>query len=164
MSPDEDLNYSDSEELAIDEQEEHADYVDDYNEDLRYGDHPAQKHKETIFSVFWKIIGLKDSTKVGNIDKFEIGRLDLSVRNCEYISLVGDVLNNDAVKNFYRSKGEIILATSLSKRGFFLDTMITQKRISLRGSSQNPTAQSEQPKQGGGFLGFGKPKPQGGQQ
>jgi len=58
--------------------------------------------------------------------------LDLSVRNCEYLAWLGTALHNESYNRFFMRKAEITLATSMSKKGWLPELVISQKKFSQR--------------------------------
>lgn len=110
---------------------------------------PTGKEKQTVFSFFKKIISLRDSSKVANVTKYELGAPSLTIRAWQDLALYCAVENLDIVANYCMAQNEIILATSLSKDGF-LDTLaVSQKREIARGPKPGggqPTTEEQQPK------------------
>lgn len=113
--------------------------VDEYEEDLSpeemaylqtqaqqeaIYDYPHPEEKASVFSIFKKIIKTRDTSKVGNLDKFEL----LSVRAAQHLSLFVETQGYDIVSDYFKKKAEVILATSLSKDAAFIQAVITQKR------------------------------------
>ena len=133
-----------------DDQEDYDDYSQDNMEDQQFGAYPGQVPRESIFTFFAKVLGLKDSSKVGNLDRRELGMLDLSVRNCEYLANLGSMLHNKSYNNFFMRKAEITLATSMSKKGWLPELVVSQKKFSQR--TVQPMALQPSKK---GFLGLG---------
>jgi hypothetical protein len=108
--------------------------------------------KDSIFTFFRHLLRLGNSSKVANLDKRELGMLDLSVRNNEYLSKLGDLLHNKSYQDFFRAKSEIILSTSMSKKGWLPELVVSQKKFTQR--MVQPVNKAAQQK--AGFLGFGK--------
>lgn len=140
----------DVEQSYIDNQQDYADYATEVQEEQQFGSYPNQVSRETIFTFFKHILGIKDSSKVGNLDKRELGMLDLSVRNCEYLAKLGGMLHNRAYNEFFMQKAEITLATSMSKKGWLPELVVSQKRYSQRSVQPMTTQQTSK-----GFLGMG---------
>jgi len=93
---------------------------------------PQPKHKDSIFSFFRHLLRLKDSSKVSNLDKRELGMLDFSVRSCQHLASLGRLMSNRAYEEFFTNKGEIIARTSMSKKGWLPELVVSQKRFSSR--------------------------------
>jgi len=134
----------------IDEQEDYQDYNQEGMEEQQFGSYPGQAPKESIFTFFAKVLGLSDSSKVANLDRRELGMLDLSVRNCEYLANLGGMLHNKSYNDFFMRKAEITLATSMSKKGWLPELVVSQKKFSQR--TVQPMALQPSKK---GFLGLG---------
>ena len=138
------------EQSYVDDQQDYADYSQESSDEQQFGSYPGAIPKDSIFTFFNNILGLKDSSKVANLDKRELGSLDLSVRNCEYLARVGFMLHNKAYGDFFMNKAEITLATSMSKKGWLPELVVSQKKFSQR--TVQPMALQPGKK---GFLGLG---------
>lgn len=88
-----------------------------------YADPPE---KESMFKFFRDIIKLKDSSKVGNLSKNEMGNLLLPVRNYLDIANFAETQGLNEVADYQRRKAEIVLSTSLSLKGFLAQLFVTQ--------------------------------------
>lgn len=135
------------EQAYVDEQQDYGDYIGEQQENQMFGSYPSERQKESIFSFFRHILGLSDSTKVANLDKRELGSLDLSVRNCEYLAKLGKLLHNKSFEEFFMNKAEIVLATSMSKKGWLPELVVSQKRFTQR--TVQPTATAPPPQKKG---------------
>ena len=60
------------------------------------------------------LITKDEFAKVANLDKRELGMLDLSVRNSEQLAGIGYMLHNKAYGDYFMRKAEITLAISFS--------------------------------------------------
>ncbi len=98
-----------------------------------YGDSTPQfSQKVDLFSLFWKLIKIKDSSKVGYLDKIELGQLDISVRDCQRIALLARTLGKNGFAKYFENMAEIILATSSSKEGFLPNLFVSQRKFSTK--------------------------------
>ena len=149
--------YSDVEQGFSDQEMDKMEHMDEMQEEQMFGNYPTPQSREGIFSFFRHILGIKDSSKVGNLDKWELGKLDLSVRNCEYLAKLGGTLHNKSFDQFFMQKAEITLATSMSKKGWLPELVVSQKRFSQR--SVQPVNMPSTQQKSGGFFKFGR-KPQ----
>jgi len=126
-------------------EEEYQDVVDEYQDqqDLtsdvqeaqleQYESYPTgSKPTETILTWFWKIVNLKDSTKVANLDNTELGPTQLSVRGLQRLALVCDELGEPNLGTYFGNEAEIVLATSMAKKGWLVEQSISQKKHSTR--------------------------------
>lgn len=114
-----------------------------------YDDTPNYSAKDDLYSLFWKVIKTKDSSKVANLDKYELGSLNISVRSCQEIAVLCELLGRIGIAQWLRNRGEVILATSSSKRGWFTELFVTAKKFSLRekkGFGSSEELQQNQPK------------------
>jgi len=132
--------------------EDYQDYQSKISEDNQFGSYPGEQQMSSLFSFFRHILGMKDSSKVANLDKQELGRYDLSVRSCQNLAHIAGALHNRSIKEWYISQAEITLATSMSKRGWLPELVVSQKRFS--GRAVTPIAPvGQQPKKS--FFNFG---------
>lgn len=120
-----------------------------------FGTYPDGAPKESIFTFFRHLLGIEDSSKVANLDKRELGMLDLSVRNSEHLAGLGFMLHNRSYGEFFMRKAEITLATSMSKKGWLPELVVSQKKFSQR--SVQPMSLQPAKK---GFLGLGGGRPE----
>ena len=107
-----------------------ADEMEDIMEELKIGDksygYPKPPSKESIFKFFRHILDLEDSSKVGNLDKAELGMPNIPVRAWQEIANYAEAENLDIVTAYLRSKGEVTLSTSMAKKGFLAQLFVTQ--------------------------------------
>jgi hypothetical protein len=85
---------------------------------------PKKEEKAGIFSFFQRVFKAKDTSKAGFVDEQEL----FSARTYQSAALYADEMNLKEVGKYLRNEGEIVLATSLSKTGFLIKAIITQKR------------------------------------
>lgn len=141
------------EQAQYDEHGDYNDYVAEGQEDQQFGSYPGAKAKDSIFTFFNNILRLKDSTKVSNLDKFELGKLDLSVRSCEYLAKLGYMLHNKSYGDWFMTKAEITLASSMSKKGWLPELVVSQKKFSQRTVQPMSVPAAAVPAKKGGFFG-----------
>ena len=132
------------------DQQDLAEYQQDMVDDQQFGSYPSAVPKDSIFTFFRHVLGITDSSKVANLDRRELGMLDLSVRNCEHLGNLGSMLHNRSYSEFFMSKAEITLATSMSKKGWLPELVVSQKKFTQR-NVQPMSLQSAKK----GFLGLG---------
>lgn len=130
------------------DQEDYAEQQDT-NEDNAWeqAQVPTQKRNESLFGLFQKVWKAEDSSKVANLDKYELGRLDFSVRDSQYLALLGTLLHHDKFATFFKSSGEILCKTSASKKGWFAELFISQKKFTQRAAAVSGVAGQAQQKQ-----------------
>ena len=138
------------EQSYMDEQQDYGEYQQEVQEEQQFGSYPSPVPRESIFTFFRHILGIADSSKVANLDKRELGSLDLSVRNSEHLAKLGYMLHNKSYGDYFMGKAEITLATSMSKKGWLAELVVSQKKYSQR--TVQPMALQPAKK---GFLGLG---------
>jgi len=152
-------NIEEVEQSYDDEHQDMMDYQHDMSQEQQFGEqfgnYPDAAPKESIFTFFRHILGIKDSSKVANLNKRELGMLDLSVRNSEHLAGVDYILHNKAYGDYFMRKAEITLATSMSKKGWLPELVVSQKKFTSR-NVQPMSLQSSKK----GFLGLGGGKPE----
>ena len=133
--------------------EEQQDRQQDVYEDMT----PQYGNKDDLYSLFWKVVKTNRSNKVGNLDGKELGMLNISVRDCQRISLLGFTLGHVQFARFFELMSEIILSTSASKKGWLAELFVSQRKFSSRvkGIPQQPRLglPQEPPKKKSGLFG-----------
>lgn len=115
----------------------------DWGEDLT----PAYEKKDDLFSLFWKMVNKEDSSKIANLSKQELGMLNLSVRDCQKIALLANILGHKGFAKFFLAQAEIISSTSLSKGGFLPQIVVTSRRVKAKDENRElPEALRQPPK------------------
>jgi hypothetical protein len=101
---------------------------------------PTAKKSQDLYSLFDKVRRTEDSTKVSNVDNKELGKLDITIRDAQKIALIANTFHHKRFASFFNALGEITLASSASKKGWFVELFVTNKRFSTKskGSSFNP--------------------------
>lgn len=115
-----------------DREEKQTDDQYDYQQGFYNPDYPAETKKDSQFMLFREIVKSKDSTKVSNLDKVDL----LNVRLFQDLALYCKGEGLEIVSNYLKNRGEVVLATAMSKKGFFLTTMVTQFRKVQRLASE----------------------------
>ena len=132
-------NLTDEEELlkeALEEQMAQEYFQEDVKQEAML---PSRLDKDSQYKFMRELLDTLDSTKVANLSPEEIGTQNLSVRGCMNVSLIADQLGLEEFKKYYIKKAEIINATSMSKKGKFLELVFTQIRKHISGSDQPRT-------------------------
>jgi len=124
----EDLREADAEDALAEQMELQA----DAQEEVYGTPAPSYEPKDDLYSLFWKVIKITDSSKVGNLDKAELGHLNISVRDCQKIALLALQLDHPDFAKFFIGQAEIILATSASKKGWLTELFVSQKKLKAR--------------------------------
>jgi hypothetical protein len=118
----------DVDDLVEDSVEQSNEAQEDYIED----NSPTYSKPDDLYSLFWKTIKIEDSSKVANLDKTELGMLDMSVRDCQRIALVSRTLGHKGFAMWMDSQAQIILRTSASKGGWLTELFVTAKRFASK--------------------------------
>ena len=104
--------------------------------------YPHQQVKDNFFLFLRDLIKSKKSDKFGNLSQDELGGLPMTVRGyqdvAKYLEFEGKY-NEDKtcldMSSYFNQLGEIELATSLSKKGFFLTNAVTTIKKTVSGST-----------------------------
>lgn len=133
--------YLDQEEM-VDQQDRLEEQGEDV-ENLEWADIPEKKKQDSLYTLFNKVWKSLDSSKVANLGKEELGKQPLmTVRDAQYLALLGDTLKHRKFASFFRTAGEITLKTSASKKGWFTELFVSQKKYTSRASSFGQTEPS----------------------
>lgn len=137
-----------------DQMEESADMQQDIMEDLS----PSPMRKDDLYSLFWKVIKIRDSSKVGHLSKEELGMLQISVRDLQRIRLLSYALGHKYFGDFWADQAEIILATSSSKDGWLPELFVSSKQTKTKSRrvGNNPQNLLNQPQQRKGLFKWGR--------
>ena len=87
---------------------------------------PTPEKKDSIFKFFKEILTHKETWKVGNLKDEEIGKLRLGVRAYLELSAYAEAEKMELVAEYFTSKANIVAAPTLGRKGFFLQTAVTQ--------------------------------------
>lgn len=134
------------EETYSDEEEWNDNFVEEQRdiwEDSMQGNYPSSRKPDSLFTLFKNVWKTNDSSKVGNLDKSELGDLGISVRDCQRIATISKLLHHKKFAKYFLNQGEIILSTSMSKKGWFVELFVTSKKFAHKGTTGN--LQNQQP-------------------
>lgn len=85
--------------------------------------------KQNAATFFTNVVKAKDTTKVGNLDKDELGTSKLPVRTYKELELFSrDIAGDDTWADYFKQMSEIQSSTSLSKEGFLMKLFVTSKK------------------------------------
>ena len=133
VAPDEVQDYLDQEDLS-DQQERMEEQSEDV-EAAEWADIPQRRKQESLYTLFQKVLKSPDSTKLANLNNTELGRQPLmTVRDAQYLALLGNTLKHRDFAKFFKNTGEITLSTSASKKGWQQELFISQKKSTQRAS------------------------------
>jgi len=95
------------------------------NQDLSKFDlgFPVPSEKEGMWPFFNKVLEKKDSSKTGNLDNKELEAVRIFMMAGNFAEVW-----ESGISDYIRDKAQIVLKTSDSKNGFFLQTAVTQKK------------------------------------
>jgi len=121
---------------ALEEELERLESVEG-TEKSSYGS-PSPEKKDNMFKFFREVLNLKESWKVGNLKDEEIGKSRLGVRAYLELARYAKAEELDLISEYFTDKADIVAAPTLGRKGFFLQTAVTQikKEQKLKESSQ----------------------------
>jgi len=131
----------DEQQEAYLDREDYQDHADSNEENYdesdvaSWGEVPMQKKPESLFNLFGKVWKAKDSSKVANLNAVELGGMNISARDAQYLNLLSHTFKHPVFGEFFRMQGEIGLATSASKKGWFTELFVSQKKLTTRHAS-----------------------------
>ena len=96
------------------------------------------KPREGLYALFNKVLTLPRSTKVGNVDKHELGDLGISVREGLRVALIGDTFGHPIFARFFSMQSNIVTDSSMAKKGWFTELFVTSKRFAERANTSSP--------------------------
>ena len=138
------------EEQTLEQLEEELEELESLSKDEKssYGS-PTPEKKDGIFKFFKEVLNFKESWKVGNLKDEEIGKSRLGVRSYLELAAYAKAEKQDLVSDYFTDKANIVAAPTLGRKGFFLQTAVTQikKEQKIKEPSQ---------KKKGLFFGGGK--------
>lgn len=117
------------------------------------------KPKEGLYALFNKVLNLPRTTKVGNVDKHELGDLGISVRESLRVALIGQTFNHAVFAKFFALQANIVTDTSMAKKGWFTELFVSQRRFTESAKQTTPVALPANNKSKWDSL-FGKKNPQ----
>jgi len=93
------------------------------------GTTPSPEEKQNIHTFLHSVARAKDTSKTGNLGMEELGNPTLPLRTYHELALFcNDVANMEYYADYFKKKGEILTATSLSKEAKLLNLAVLQKR------------------------------------
>lgn len=104
-------------------------------DDEQYLGYSESKPKEGLYALFDKVLNLPKSTKVGNVDKHELGDLGISIRESLRVALIGRTFGHPIFADFFANQSNIITDTSMAKRGWLAELFVTSKKFTEKAAS-----------------------------
>ena len=77
-------------------------------------------------------MNLPRTIRVGNVDKTELGFLGISIRECLRVSQLGVTFGHSKFAAHYLSLANITTESSMAKKGWFPELIVTNKRSAER--------------------------------
>lgn len=99
---------------------------------------PEPEKKESIYKFFREILTFKDAWKVGNLADQEIGKTALSVRSLLELSQYAEAEGLDLVSGYFRTRAELTSATTMGRKGFFPQIVVTNIKKEQKLSEPKP--------------------------
>lgn len=90
---------------------------------------PVPEEKHTVHSFLHKVATAEDTTKLGNLKEEEVGIPHLPLRTYKDLALFcNEIADMTYYGEYFRKKGEILTATSLSKEAMLLKLAVVTKK------------------------------------
>jgi len=124
----------------VDDMEDNADLA----ESVEWSEVPEKRKQESLYNLFQKVWKAPDSSKVANLTNVELGRPIINVRDAQYLALLAHTFKHPRFAQFFTNTAEITLSTSASKKGWFTELFVSQKKFTSRSVGS-----------GGGYSGSG---------
>lgn len=99
------------------------------------GTFPEVKEQQNLFQWFWRVVNLGEPhkiVKVGNLSMREIGEANISVRDAINLANLGKIFGHPIFGNYFADLAKTTAATSMAKKGWFMDLSISQRKIRER--------------------------------
>jgi len=85
--------------------------------------------RQNLHTFFTKVVMSERTTKVGNLDKDELGMSKLPLRTYLELGLFcQDIAGDKEFSEYFKDMGEIQTSSSLSKEGFLMKLAVTMKK------------------------------------
>lgn len=123
---DDDLNedLEEAQDIASDVQEAQLDSLE--------AGYPQMKKEDSLYTLFWKVVKARDSTKVANLNNTELGTPWMPVRGAKHLSLLSTVFHHQKLAGFFQLSAEDVNATSMSRAGWLGELFVSQKKFSSK--------------------------------
>jgi hypothetical protein len=138
---------TDEEFLEQEDYHEQQDNLEDQQEQvesMEWAEVPQRRKQDSLYTLFQKVWKAPDSSKVANLSLPELGRPLMSVRDAQYLDLLGTTFHHRKFAKFFKDSSEIILATSASKKGWFTELFVSQRKFTTRSVSGGAYGQDQQ--------------------
>lgn len=85
--------------------------------------------KPGVHAFLFNVATAKDTTKLGNLEKEEVGLPDNTLRSLQSLKVFArKVMDNETLADIFEHESEVVTATSLSKQALLVRLAVTQKR------------------------------------
>lgn len=129
-------------------------------QDVEWAEVPQRRKQDSLYDLFQRVWKAKNSSKVANLTILELGKPVMTVRDAQYLSLLATTFKHPRFAQFFQANSEITLATSASKKGWFTELFVSQKKFTTRSMTQDESAASSPNQKGKKWNIFGGKNPQ----
>jgi hypothetical protein len=119
------------------EQQDNLEEQQENVESVEWAEVPQRRKQDSLYTLFQKVWKTPDSSKVANLSAPELGRPIISVRDAQYLQLLGNTFKHPRFGLFFKTSGEIVLSTSASKKGWFTELFVSQRKFTTRSVSSS---------------------------
>jgi len=136
----------------IDEDEIIEEAEDEYEQgqdisDEQLDSYPTSKPETTAqYNWFWRVVRLDKPfrlAKVGNLTNPEIGEFGISMRDAMNLAHLGHLFRHHKFGNYFATRSKIISATSMARKGWFMDLSISQKKVRERAKGASSSGETK---------------------
>jgi hypothetical protein len=135
------------------QQQQYSDNQAEEQAEQEFLGYSEEKSHESVWVLINKGLSLPNTTRVGNVDKHELGDLGMNIRESQRVALIGDTFGHPIFARFFFEHSNITTGTSMAKKGWFMELGISSKRFSERsmgggnagGSGGGGAGQTKQP-------------------
>jgi len=144
------MNEIEAQQEAYLDQEDYAEQVEsmedqgDQADSVEWAEVPSRRKQDSLYTLFQKVWKTPDSSKVANLSFVELGRPVITVRDAKYLALLAMTFKHPRFAMFFQNTSEITLATSASKKGWFTELFVSQKKFTTRSSGGGGGAYGQQ--------------------
>jgi hypothetical protein len=117
------------------EQQDNLEDQGEQVESVEWAEVPQKRKQDSLYTLFQKVWKAPDSSKVANLSMPELGRPLISVRDAQYLDLLGKTFHHNKFGQFFKNSSEIVLSTSASKKGWFTELFVSQRKFTTRSIS-----------------------------
>ena len=131
------------EEEIVDEAEDEYEQGQDIS-DQQLDAYPTAKPETTAqYNWFWRVVRLNKPfrlAKVGNLTNPEIGEFGVSMRDSMNLAHLGHLFGHHKFGNYFATRSKIVSATSMARKGWFMDLSISQKKVRERAKGNSSSS------------------------